>query len=124
MNSWFQHSDDVLTSWIHHRWHTQGLIDFALGRMSEFSFVLDTHAVPHAEVDSDHRLMILKLRAAPGRYTSQPEPSAGLRRPPRLQVSALTAPATRDAFVTEVARQVNAAYTDPTFPQLSQSSTL
>ncbi|CAE7234510.1 CFDP2 [Symbiodinium sp. CCMP2456] len=63
LNTFFQHSADELTSWVHRRWGTQGMIDYAVGHAADWCFVLDTHSLPHAEVNSDHRLMVLKLRA-------------------------------------------------------------
>ncbi|CAE7851327.1 CFDP2, partial [Symbiodinium necroappetens] len=63
LNTFFQHSADELMSWVHRRWGTQGMIDYAVGRATDWCYVLDTHSLPHAEVNSDHRLMVLKLRA-------------------------------------------------------------
>ena len=68
LSTFFQHSADELTSWVHRRWGMQAMIDYAVGRATDWCYVLDTHSLPHAEVNSDHRLMVLKLRAAPGRY--------------------------------------------------------
>eukprot|EP00435_Cladocopium_sp_Y103_P063737 s465_g25.t1 len=119
LNSWFQHSEDYLTSWVHRRWHTNGLIDYALGRFQDFDFVMDTHSLPHVEVNSDHRLMILCLRAAPGRYVPQPAPVTGPCRPGRLQVKRLQDPAVCHQYVAEVAR-LQAAQV-PTFSTISSS---
>ena len=76
LNTWFAHDENHPTSWIHCRWGSKGAIDMALGRFSDWHFVSDTHALPGAEVASHHRLMVLKLRAAPGSFTPPPETPA------------------------------------------------
>ena len=84
LNTFFQHSADELTSWVHRRWGTQGMIDYAVGRATDWCYVLDTHSLPHAEVNSDHRLMVLKLR-----YVRAAPTATCDKRLPRLCVAKL-----------------------------------
>eukprot|EP00435_Cladocopium_sp_Y103_P061359 s395_g23.t1 len=85
--------------------------------MSDFCFALDTHALPRADVCSDHRLMI--LRAAPGRYIRQQQDVTGPCRPPRLQVQSLRRSEINTAYTAEVARLHDQV--EPSFSSLSSS---
>ena len=117
LNTFFQHSADELTSWVHRRWGTQGMIDYAVGRATDWCYVLDTHSLPHAEVNSDHRLMVLKLRAAPGRYVRAAPTATCDKRLPRLCVAKLQEGDTSTQYVKEVERLRQGAAHD--FPSLS-----
>ena len=118
LNTFFAHSVDELTSWVHRRWGTQGMIDYAVGRATDWCFVLDTHSLPRAEVNSDHRLMVLKLRAAPGRYVRQALTATRDTRLPRLCVAKLQDKDTCAEYVQQVERLRQGA--PSSFPALSR----
>ncbi|CAE7277369.1 RTase [Symbiodinium sp. CCMP2456] len=85
-----------------------GLIDLAVGRQADFPFVLDTHALPGAEVESDHKLMVLRLRACPRRSVTASVSSnfgpvtPGTSRPARLDVRSLQDPRVSRTFSSEL----------------------
>ena len=111
LNSFFSHDLAHTASWTHHRWHSHGVLDLALTRQSCFRFVTDCHALPGAEVSSDHKLMILKLRACPQRrpqhaIPSPVTPAPGSTRKPRLNLTALRAAAGRASFAAAAAAAV------------------
>ncbi|CAE7298500.1 CFDP2, partial [Symbiodinium microadriaticum] len=104
LSTFFQRSADELTSWVHRRWGTQGMIDYAVGRATDWCYVLDAHSLPHAEVNSDHRLMVLKLHAAPGRYVRAAPTATCDKRLLRLCVAKLQEGDTSTQYVKEVER--------------------
>ena len=111
LNSFFSHDLAHTASWTHHRWHSHGVLDLALTRQSCFRFVTDCHALPGAEVSSDHKLMILKLRACPQRrpqhaIPSPVTPAPGSTRKPRLNLTALRTAAGRASFAAAAAAAV------------------
>ena len=86
----FQHDVSHTASWWHHRWHTPGVLDNAVCRQQHSQFVADVHAVPGAECYSDHKFMILCLRARPQQFTRPTSQSTSFaKRPQRLCVSKL-----------------------------------
>ena len=106
LNSFFAHDISHQATWRHKRWHTWGLLGMAVSRLSNRRFVMDVHAVPEAEVQSDHSLVIMKLRACPDTQpavaTQQPDRSfLGLSRPRRLYVQRLREPSLLMIFFIE-----------------------
>ena len=124
LNSFFSHDLAHTASWTHRRWGTHGVIDLALARQSCFRFVTDCHALPGAEVSSDHKLMILKLRACPHRRPFQNPPALpvapGPRRKQRLNLVSLLNPGVKRAFAVAAAETV-ASLDAPTFATLPQA---
>ena len=96
----------------HSHWGTPGQIDLALGRQGARQHVLDCHACPGFEFDTDHRLVIVKLRCSPPRATAGAElpPEPQPQQPPLeltararpFAVDKLVAPAMAKAFCDEV----------------------
>eukprot|EP00435_Cladocopium_sp_Y103_P063497 s94_g25.t1 len=88
------------------------LIDLALTNCCNRRFVTDVRSLP-VDVQSDHLLMILKLRASPQAERSQsplfaarPNDAVVSKRPPRLCVAALKSAATVTAFSDNVFSRV------------------
>lgn len=123
LNSFFAHDISHQATWRHKRWHTWGLLDMAVSRLTNRRFVMDVHAVPEAEVQSDHALVIMKLRACPDTQpavaTQQPDRSFhGFSRPRRLCVQRLREPAVATAVADDIFQR--AASTGFTFLSLPQ----
>ena len=104
MNTFFDHPVNARASWWHPRFKTPGLIDFAVLRQKDAKFVLDVKALPGADIDSDHNLMRIKLRARPDPEWRPPAGSSASaastgQRPKPLQVRQLQKEATAKAFL-------------------------
>ena len=114
LNSFFQHDLDHTASWIHRRWGTPGVIDHAVTRLTCQRFVTDVRAIPGAEHFSDHRLMVISLRAFPGGLRSSPQlPCSHLEgdpRSPRLRVARLRDPVVSANFTQAVLEAQAAAF--------------
>ena len=107
---YYAHDLQHTASWYHARWHTPGLLDLALCRQSDSAFVTDVQALPHAETDSDHRIMLLSLRARPvlGCAPAPAAPPSASVRPRPLAVHKLRDPATRQQFCAHISRSLQA----------------
>ena len=123
-NTYRHHPNDHFATWRNHRYGMPALLDIAVGRVSDSRHVLDAHAIPGCEVDSDHRLVILKLRACPGpcrnAQATAPishEAPALAKRLPRLNVALLRQPAMAEAYVAAV--QASLPAPAATFVELS-----
>ena len=96
MNTFFQHR--VYGTWLHPRYKTWHVLDLVLVRTKSARQVLDCRVVCDAECDTDHRLVVTKLKLSrPERFRTG---SSGHCRPQRLDVLKL-----RNAEVAERFRE-------------------
>ena len=126
LTGFFIHDLQHTATWTHPRWHTPGVIDLAVSRQNAWPFVQNVRVVPGAEFDTDHKLVVLHLRAAPcrgGRQAAQAPASnnGGPARLPRLNVAALQDPAVRAAFNADLATRLVGPGQAVTFDSLSRA---